>query len=113
MVLSIHSLYYLVGGILAITALMSLRDRTNPKRHTSALFWGIYALVFLVGDVVPALWVGIGAIGMALIAGLGGVGAGRHEPRQAHQYAASAGRLGNALFLPALAIPVITVAGTI
>lgn len=113
MALSIQHLYYLVGFILAVTAVMTLRDRSNPKRYTSALFWGIYALVFLIGDLMPVFWVGLGAIGMALIAGFKGVGAGRHEPRTTEQYLASASKLGNKLFMPALTIPLVTVIGTL
>ena len=46
MILSIQHLYILVGLILAITAVMTLADRQHPKRYTSALFWGLYSLVF-------------------------------------------------------------------
>ncbi len=113
MTLTIQHLYLLVGAILAITAAMTLADRSHPKRYSSALFWALYALVFLVGDLLPPLWVGVGAIAMALIAGFGGVGAGRHAPRSAAEYAASARRLGHKLFIPALAIPLITMIGTL
>ena len=113
MILSIQHLYLLVGVILAITAVMTLADRQHPKRYTSALFWGIYALVFLVGDKLPPALVGVGAIGMAVIAGLRGVGAGKHREPTPAQYQASATRLGNRLFIPALAIPLVTVIGTV
>lgn len=113
MVLSIVHLYYLVGAILALTAVMTLADRQHPKRYSSALFWGLYSLVFLVGDQLPPVWVGVGAIVMALIAGFGGVGAGHHAARSVAEYAASAKRLGNKLFIPALAIPLLTMAGTL
>lgn len=111
--LSIVHLYYLVGAILALTAMMTLADRRHPKRYSSALFWGLYSLVFLVGDQLPPVWVGVGAIVMALIAGFGGVGMGHHVTRSAAEYAASAKRLGNKLFVPALAIPLLTMAGTL
>ncbi|MDB5895795.1 MAG: hypothetical protein JWQ88_3326 [Rhodoferax sp.] len=113
MVLSINLLYIVVGIILAITALMTLADRRHPKRYSSALFWGLYSLVFLIGDKLPPTWVGVGAIAMAVIAGLRGVGAGKHEEPTSAQYEASANRLGNKLFIPALAIPVVTVIGTL
>jgi len=113
MILSIQHLYYLVGFILAVTAVMTVTDRSNPKRYSSALFWGVYAVVFLVGERLPPVWVGAGVIAMALIAGLGGVGAGKHPARTETAYQTSAKRLGNKLFLPALAIPVITVIGTL
>jgi len=113
MTLTLQHLYYLVGAILAITAVATATDASNPKRFSSALFWGLYALVFLVGDQLPPVWVGVGAVAMALIAGFGGVGAGKHAPRGASEYVASAKRLGNKLFIPALAIPFITMVGTL
>jgi uncharacterized membrane protein len=113
MIISINYLYYLVGAILALTALMTLADRDHPKRYASALFWGLYALVFLVGDLLPPVWVGIGAVVMALIAGFGGVGVGRHKALPEAEAKASAARLGHKLFIPALAIPVVTMLGTV
>jgi len=113
MILSIQHLYLLVGAILAATAIMTLADRAHPRRYTSALFWGLYAVVFLAGDQLPPAWVGAGAIAMAVIAGLGGVGAGKHREPTQDEYRASAKRLGNLLFAPALAIPVVTVIGSV
>ena len=113
MVISIQILYYLVGAVLALTALATFADASNPKRLTSGLFWCLYALVFLVGDMLPPLWVGVGAVAMALIAGVGGVGAGKHPARSPADYLASAKRLGNQLFVPALAIPLVTMVGTL
>ena len=113
MILSIQHLYILVGLILAITAVMTLADHQHPKRYTSALFWGLYSLVFLVGDKLPPALVGVGAIAMAVIAGMRGVGAGKHDEPTPAQYEASARRLGNKLFMPALAIPLVTVIGTV
>lgn len=113
MILSIQYLYYLVGAILAATALMTLADKQHSKRYSSAVFWGLYALVFLVGNELPPVWVGVGAVLMALIAAFGGVGVGHHAPRSAEETLASARRLGNKLFAPALAIPVLTMVGTL
>jgi uncharacterized membrane protein len=113
MTLSIIHLYDLVGVILALTAVMTLADRQHSRRYPSALFWGLYAVVFLAGDWLPPVWVGVIAIVMALIAGFGGVGAGHHPARSLADYATSAKRLGNKLFAPALAIPLLTMAGTL
>ena len=113
MILSIQHLYYLVGAILVITAGMTLTDSSHPKRYSSALFWALYASVFLIGERLPPVWVGIGVVVMAMIAGFGGVGTGLHRERTAEQYLASAKRLGNQLFVPALAIPLVTVIGTL
>ena len=113
MIISIQYLYYLVGIILAITAVMTLRDASNPRRYSAGIFWALYAVVFLVGDTLPSVWVGVIAVAMALIAGFGGVLGGKHQPRTDAQYLESAKRLGNKLFIPALAIPLITMVGTL
>ena len=113
MIIPIQYLYYLVGVVLAITAVMTLRDTSNPRRYTAGLFWGLYALVFLVGDQLPPVWVGAVAVIMAVIAGFGGVLGGKHQPRTDAQYLESAKRLSNKLFVPALAIPLITMIGTL
>jgi len=113
MTITITDLYYLMGAILAITAMMTLMDRQHSKRYSSAFFWGLYSLVFLFGDMLPPVWVGVGVVVMALIAATGGVGIGHHMPRTAAQYADSARRLGNKLFVPALTIPLVTMIGTL
>ena len=113
MIIPIQHLYYLVGIVLAATAIMTLKDASNPRRYSAGLFWALYSLVFLVGEQLPPVWVGCIAVLMAVIAGFGGVLGGKHQPRTDAQYMESAKRLGNKLFIPALAIPVITMIGTL
>jgi uncharacterized membrane protein len=50
---------------------------------------------------------------MAVIAGFGGVGFGKHDDLPDAARRASAGRLKNKLFIPALAIPLVTVFGAV
>ena len=109
MIFSILYLYWLVGIVLAITTVMTLCDREHPKRWSSGLFWGLFSIAFLVGERLPPMWVGAGVLVMAVIAGFGGVGLGRHKALADRARQASATRLGNKLFVPALAIPLITV----
>lgn len=113
MILSIQYLFWLAGAILALTAVMTLADRQHPKRWTSGLLWGLFSLVFLIGDRLPPAWVGAGVLLMAVLAGCGAVGSGHHASRPERETRASAGRLGNRLFIPALAIPVVTVIGSV
>jgi uncharacterized membrane protein len=113
MIISIQYLYWLAGVILAITAFMTVTDRSNPKRWTTGLFWGLFAIAFLIGERLPPVWVGVGVIVMAVIAGFGGVGFGRHQDLNDRARRESAGRLKNKLFIPALAIPLVTVVGAV
>ncbi|KHK86761.1 UNVERIFIED_CONTAM: permease, partial [Mumia flava] len=113
MILSINYLYWLAGIILTITALMTFADKNHPRRWTTGLFWAIFAVIFLVGDKLPPIVVGVGAVVMALLAGTGGVTLGKHGELPAEERRASAKRLGNRLFIPALTIPLVTVIGSV
>ncbi len=113
MIFSLHNLYILAGVVLAFVALMTAADRAHPRRIGSALFWGFYALVFLVGDLLPPAWIGAGVIAMAVLTGLRRVASGTHDTPSAADYAARTRRLGNRLFLPALAIPLVAVVASL
>ncbi|MGE1560992.1 DUF979 domain-containing protein [Pantoea septica] len=123
-------LMWLAGLILLVVAVLSWRDAHNPRRFTTGLFWALYGLIFLVGDWTTQLMstlfgtaelgtrylhigVGVLVVAMALIAGCGGVRLGRYHQRSDEEKQVSARRLGNRLFLPALAIPVVTVIGVL
>lgn len=123
-------LMWLAGIILLVVAVLSWRDSHNPRRLTTGLFWALYGLIFLVGDWTTSLMtaltgtpelgarylhiiIGVLVVAMALIAGFGGVRLGRYHQRSDEEKQVSARRLGNRLFLPALAIPVVTVIGVL
>lgn len=113
MILSIQYLYWLAGVVLAITSVMTFADRHHTKRWSSGVFWGLFAIAFLVGELLPPVLVGVGVLVMAGIAGFGGVGVGRHEELSPEVRQASAIGLGNKLFVPALVIPLVTVLGAL
>lgn len=111
MIVRVEYFYYLLGIMLALVALMSFGDRSNPRRWTTGLFWALYAMVYLVGERIPPAMAGLAMIAMAVLAGFGGVKSGKADvlPDDARQ--ASAARLRHKLFVPALVIPAVTMAG--
>jgi uncharacterized membrane protein len=112
MILALDYFYVLVGLLFAATAIMNLRDRSNPRRLSTALFWGLYALLYLAGERLPPAVAGLLMVAMALVAGAGLVKGGKASlpPEEARR--ASASRLGHKLLAPALAIPVVTMLGS-
>jgi len=112
MIIRLDYFYYVLGAMLLAIAVMTLRDRHNPKRYSSALFWGLYAVVYLAGEELPPMAAGALMVAMALIAGFGGVALGRHGERSPQERQSSAARLGHKLLLPALAIPFVTMIGS-
>lgn len=113
MIISLTYIYYIAGIFVALIALLAMKDKENSKRILTGAFWGIYAISFLFGTVIHPMYVGIMVIVMAIIAGFGGVGMGKHEEATGEQRIAQSKKLGNWLFMPALLIPIITVFGTL
>ncbi|UVW29601.1 DUF979 domain-containing protein [Massilia sp. H6] len=109
--ITIDFFYVLVGLLFLAVAAMNLIDRSNPRRVTSALFWALYALLYLAGERLPPAVVGALMILMALIAGFRGVAGGKPSTLPEAQRRASSARLGNRLFIPALLLPLVTMAG--
>ncbi|MGI3785308.1 MAG: DUF979 domain-containing protein [Janthinobacterium lividum] len=140
--------YWLMGLFWLGVGVLVARDRTNPKRLTSGLFWALLGLCFpyssfVVAKTAPAWPLGLVIVVIAALAGTGrlaksgsataatedgdveGAGLDRDadsssRPRGGggggstlalaplQQREARAERFGNKLFIPVLAIPVIT-----
>ena len=109
----LDGVYWLLGVMFAAAAVFNLRDRSNPKRLKRALFWALYATTFLFSTWLPPFVTGCLAIAMACTAGFGSMGkAGAPEATEVERRERAA-RFGNRLFVPALLIPLVTVAGTL
>jgi uncharacterized membrane protein len=106
-------IYILLGLMFAAAAWFNFRDAVNPRHLKRALFWSLYALTFLAGTWLPPFLIGCCAIVMALFAGIGGLGKPGATESAPEARRAAALRFGNALFVPALLIPLVTVAGTL
>jgi uncharacterized membrane protein len=110
--IGLEALYLIGGAFFAAIAVLSVRDRSNPKRWKNTAFWGLFAVSFLFGSHLSDLANGLVVIAMVLVAGFGGLGRGDPATTGPEERSQSAARLGNRLFLPALAIPATALAGT-
>jgi uncharacterized membrane protein len=106
-------LYMLVGAVFAGWALLSLFDRSNRKRIGNALFWGMMAASLLGGSHFTDFGNGLIVLGMVGLAGFGFVGKGHPKTTSDVERQAFAELRGNRLFLPALIIPFVALAGTL
>lgn len=113
MIISLTYIYYLTGIFMAIIAFFALRDKSNSKRILTASFWGLFAVSFIFGDIIPPLYMGVLVIVMAIIAGAGGVRLGMYDEVSQEHRLIQAKKLGSRLFLPALLIPLVTIIGTL
>ncbi len=99
--------YVLTGALFAAFAACEALQRA----WRSAAFWGAFALLMLFGAQLPELASGAIVILLAVLA-VAGLKPKPAAAADAQARERSAARLGNRLFMPALAIPVVTVAGT-
>jgi uncharacterized membrane protein len=110
--ITLEHVYWLTGLMMAGVSIVNWRDRTNRRRFNNTAFWGIYAITFLFGSRMPDLASGFLVIAMVLVASIRGLGQGVDQ-RSPEKRESSALRWGNKLFIPALAIPIVTVLGTL
>lgn len=124
----IEHVYWLIGAFLLVATWLNLRDR----RWATAAFWAVLASTFLFGDAIqragangarwPAQLMGLGVIALGLLAARIAAAVPDRERIEANVHGRTAResdansarlgaqRLGNRLFVPALAIPLVTLA---
>lgn len=108
--IGLDQLYVLVGLMFGAFAIGHLLDRANPARWRSALFWGCYALIFLIGSRLSDVAIGLMVLAMAALAAAGLKPGDTRRTTSPAERETSAARLRNRLFLPALAVPIVTIA---
>ncbi|MZD08503.1 DUF979 family protein [Streptomyces sp. SID5785] len=116
--IKVEWLYWLIGLVFVVMAVQMAMDRTNPKRWTSAAFWGLLGLTFPYGTGVatgataytlPAEPLGVAVLALIVLAGFNFIGKGTPVTTTGEEREASAARLGNKLFVPALTIPLVAI----
>lgn len=119
--ISTQYIFYFVGAIFAAWALLSLFDRTNPKRFGNTAFWGLVALSLLAGHLFSDVANGLLVLGLAALATFKLIGRGSALPSLAAvvgdstiaEAEGSSDRYGNKLFLPILVVLLTAVFGTL
>src|SRR6185312_1494786 len=110
--ISLEFVYVLMGVMMLGIAAVNVRDRSSRKRRVNGAFWALYGVTFLVGSHLPDFVNGLLVIGMVLVMAIGKLGGPPPEAASRAEREASAARWGNRLFVPALAIPAVTLLGT-
>ncbi len=111
--ITLEHVYILTGLMGLVFAALSARDKTNPRRFGNAAFWGLLALSFLFGSQMSDLANGIVVLALIAIGGFGLMHKGAAATTTPEERSASAAARGNALFLPALAVPLVALVGTL
>lgn len=111
--ITVEAFYVIIGAVFASMAAQVVADRTHARRRGTALFWGLLAVTYLFGKLLPPAAVGYLVLIMVVLAAARQVRRSE-ERRPTHaERTAEAERLGNRLFWPALLVPGCAVAGTL
>jgi uncharacterized membrane protein len=110
--IGLPALYTLAGLVFGSWAVATLLDRQHTKRLLGACFWGLLAVEFLAGDALGDTGNGLLLLLLVALALLGAPGKGQAATTTIAERLASVSRHGNRLFLPALIMPGVALAGT-
>ena len=111
--ITLEHAYILVGLMFLAFAILTLRDAEHPTRIRSAVFWGLIAASMLFGSWLGGLGNGLLVLALVAVGGLKALGVGRPSTTTQEERRESATRRRNALFIPALIVPLIAVGGTL
>ncbi|WAH36421.1 DUF979 domain-containing protein [Alicyclobacillus dauci] len=111
MIISTEAVYIFLGIITLCGSIYTFFDRKNPRRITSGLFYLLYAVTLICAKVIPPFYIGLIVIVIVILAGMGWVRKGEYGEATREQREQNRIRLGGWLFMPALLIPLLTVAG--
>ncbi|PHD61770.1 DUF979 domain-containing protein [Bacillus wiedmannii] len=112
-IITMDTIYYVLGIIVAFIAVRIAFDREHPNRFGSSLFWALFAVTFLFGNVIPSFYVGCIVLAMVVLASLNKVTKSQEKEVPVQERVKHAEKLKNKIFMPALLIPVFTIIGTL
>ena len=101
----LDGLYAVAGMYLFAAGFSSLRDRENPKRFGTALFWILFGVLLFLGESLPDWLAGVFTVVLAVIPGFSLMGRGRYGEASGEERRRSARKFGRRLFIPVAMIP--------
>jgi uncharacterized membrane protein len=110
--ITVEAFYVIMGLVFAFMAVRIMLDQRHGKRWGSALFWGLLAATYLFGKMLPPALVGYGVLVLVALAAVRQVQPSNERGPTREERMASAEKLQNGLFWPALLVPATAVLGT-
>ena len=110
----IMEVFYILMGLMAVYAgVRNLRDRSNPARYGTFVFWTLLGVLMAFGRWIPAAVDGALIVSMAVPAIARRVKAGTSSAPSEAETEGNYRRIGMKVFVPALAIGVFAIAGAL
>lgn len=102
--------YIMVGLMMTLTMIYTLRDKTHKTRFGTAAFWGILAVIFIFGEFIPAEVVGLLIVIIGILCAFNQVNAGAIKQIDETFAKLKAETIGIKIFIPSLVIAFVALA---
>ena len=99
--------YIMIGLFMGVTMVFTLKDKNHKTRIGTALFWGILAVIFILGNYIPSMIVGILVVVIAVLSATKQINIGTLKQLDETFANLKAEKLGLKIFIPSLSIAVI------
>lgn len=105
---SLLELFYIMLGLyMGITMIFTLKDINHKTRIGTSVFWGILAVVFIFGKLIPNTIVGILVVVIAVLSATKQINIGTLKQLDETFTNLKAEKLGLKIFIPSLLIAII------
>lgn len=99
--------YIIIGLFMGITMIFTIKDTNHKTRIGTALFWGILAVVFILGKYIPSTIVGLLVVVIAVLSATKQINLGTFKQLDDTFATLKAEKLGVKIFIPSLSIAII------
>lgn len=99
--------YIIIGLYMGVTMVFILKDKNHKTRIGTALFWGILAIIFMIGNYIPSMIVGLLVVVIAILSATKQINIGTFKQLDETFTALKSEKLGLKIFIPSLSIAII------
>ncbi len=99
--------YIIIGLFMGVTMVFTLKDKNHKTRIGTAMFWGILAVIFIMGNYIPSMIVGILVVVIAILSATKQINIGTLKQLDETFANLKAEKLGLKIFVPSLSIAII------
>ena len=103
------ALYAVIGVMMALAGVESLKDKDNPARFGTGAFWLIMAVIFAFGHLIPDLITGILIVIVGLLALFKQIKVGKIKSYDENRAAHYAKKLKGYVFVPSVVLAVVSI----
>lgn len=106
----LNTFYIMVGIMMLITMIYTLKDKNHKTRLGTASFWGILAAIFIFGEFIPSVIVGGLIVVIGILGAFNQINVGTIKQLDESFARIKAEKIGIKIFLPSLIIAFVALA---